>query len=37
MGKRIASLANVPETSGVASPSVLPLPHDPPAELQPLF
>ena len=25
--KRIASPANVPETSSVASPSVLPLPH----------
>jgi uncharacterized protein DUF5658 len=37
MNTRIAAPANVPETPGVASPSVLPLPHDPPAELQPLF
>src|ERR1700724_1232653 len=31
---RIASPGNVPETPSVASPSVFPLPHDPPAELQ---
>ena len=31
--KRIASPANVPETSSVTSPSVLPLPHCPAAEL----
>ena len=30
--ERIASPANVPETSSVASPSVLPLPHCPAAE-----
>ena len=34
MAARIASPEDVPETSSVASPSVLPLPHDPPAEPQ---
>jgi hypothetical protein len=34
---RIASPGNVPETSSFASPSVLPLPHCPPAEPQLLF
>ena len=34
MGIRIASPRNVPETPSVASPSVFPLPHDPPAEPQ---
>src|ERR1700730_1677306 len=33
-GGRIASPEDVPETSSVASPSVRPLPHDPPAEPQ---
>jgi hypothetical protein len=37
MRKRIASPANVPETSSVASPSVLPLPHRSSAERQLLF
>ena len=32
IGSRIASPANVPETSSVASPSMLPLPHCPAAE-----
>src|ERR1700746_2789222 len=34
---RIASPRNVPETSSVASPSMLPLPHWPPAGPQLLF